>query len=46
MTEFKFSTAYGDSSPLSRVRIYTGEYGLVDSTGTYILPAEYSFLFY
>lgn len=46
MTEFKFSSAYGDSSPLSRVRIYTGEYGLVDSTGTYILPAEYSFLFY
>ena len=46
MSEFKFSSSYGDSSPLSRVRIYTGEYGLVDSTGTYILPAEYSFLFY
>lgn len=46
MTEFRFSAAYGDSTPLSRVRIYTGEYGLVDSTGTYILPAEYSFLFY
>ena len=46
MSEFKFSSSYGNSSPLSRVRIYTGEYGLVDSTGTYILPAEYSFLFY
>lgn len=46
MTNFKFSTNYGPSSPLARVRIYTGQYGLVDSTGTYILPAEYSFLFY
>lgn len=46
MTNFKFSEAYGSSSPLARVRIYTGQYGLVDSTGTYILPAEYSFLFY
>lgn len=46
MTNFKFNSFYGDSSPLARVRIYTGEYGLVDSTGTYVLPAEYSFLFY
>ena len=46
MTPFKFSTNYGPSSPLARVRIYTGEFGLVDATGTYVLPAEYDNLFY
>jgi hypothetical protein len=46
MTPFKFSENYGTSSPLSRVRIYTGEFGLVDATGTYVLPAEYDNLFY
>lgn len=46
MTPFKFSEAYGTSTPLSRVRIYTGDFGLVDGTGTYILPAEYDDLFY
>ncbi len=46
MTNFKFSTGYGTSSPLARVRIYTGEYGIVDSTATYIIPAKYEFLFY
>lgn len=46
MTAFRFSDSYGPSTPLSRVRIYTGEFGLVDSTGTYVLPAEYDDLFY
>ncbi len=46
MTTFKFSDSYGPSTPLARVRIYTGEFGLVDATGTYVLPAEYDDLFY
>jgi hypothetical protein len=46
MTPFKFSDSYGPSTPLSRVRIYTGEFGLVNATGTYVLPAEYDDLFY
>ncbi len=46
MTDFKISPYYSTNTALARVRIYTGEYSLIDSDGVYILPAEYSFLFY
>lgn len=46
MTSFKVSEFYDSSLPLSRVRIYSGDFGLVDGYGNYVLPAEYDDLFY
>ncbi|MBQ8292740.1 MAG: WG repeat-containing protein [Bacilli bacterium] len=48
MTNFKYTNneMTEGATPYARVRIYTGQYGLIDATGTYVLPADYSFLFY